>query len=316
MIGITYIDYYIPEEELAVTHFLEHIDVKSMPPGFKNKQEYAMFIEGILKLKSIRVEPKLDAAGMMGQLVERMFNTQNIKPEEIDIIMFVQEPEVIARKNVAKYLQYEYKMNKAYTINVSGNHCANNEVALDLASSLLQQRKDLNNILVVSVSKMETLDKRVFGTFALVGDAAGLMLINNQNVGKYNLGLVDNEIISDGSFHDVNVNEDSSLIHCKSYSKCITDLVKKNSLSSEDIEKIIIPNANTLLVSQCLAAAGLDTKKIFSNNLGKYGHMDCVDFLINLRDMLDEGIVNKNRYIFSFGTGSAGSYISSLLSIN
>lgn len=317
MAGITYIDYYIPEEEMIITDLLENIDVKSVPPSFKTKLEYAVFIESILKLKSIRVETKLDAADMIGVLIERMFNTQDVKAEEIDVVMFAQEPEAFRKKNLAKYLQHRFKMSNAYTVNVSGNLCANNEIALKIAGSLCRSHKDVNSILIVSAAKPESIDKRVFGTFAIAGDAAGIMLVSSKNRGgKYNLRLLDNVIMSDGSFHDVDVNVDSSLVHCKSYSMCIMELIKKNSLRDESIEKIIIPNANTMMISQCLAAAGLKTNKIFSNNIGKYGHMDCVDFPINLKDMLDEGIVNKNRYVFSFGTGSIGTYVSSLLSFN
>lgn len=319
MAGITYIDYYIPEEEVSISDLLDRIDVKSVPPCFKTKQEYAGFIEKILKLKSLRVETKLDAAAMISKLIERMFRTQDVKAEEIDVIMFAQEPHFFQQENIAKYLQYKYKMDNAYTVNISGNLCANNEIALSAADSLCQSRKDVDNILIVSATKTEGLDKRLFGTFSIVGDAAGIMLFSRtKSREKYYVKLLDNVIMSDGSFHDVNVNDDNSLLHCKSYSKCIVDLIKKNSLKNENIDTIMIPNANSLLVSQCLAAAGLKTDKIFLDNLSKYGHLDCVDFLINLKDILDDGVVdiNSDGYIFSFGTGATGSYVSSLLSFS
>ncbi len=318
MIGLNYIDYYIPTQELPVSRFLNAIDEKSVPPSFKNKQEYQMFIENILKLKGIRVEANLDEVAMIGGLIEKVFDSEKIEPKDIDIIIATQEPELVTQQNLAKILQLKYKMGRSFIINATGNQCANIEVAIYLASSILHNHQNLNNIMIISSNKAETIDKRTFGTYAVVGDGAGIMLMSN-NVdinGKYRLRLVDNVIISNAKLYDADINADNAIAHCISYVKCISDLMEKNSISDDNIEKIIIQNANPLMISQCMASAGLDKKKIFTNNIGKYGHMEYVDFMINLKDALDEGIGNKDRYLLTFGTGSAGSYVACLFAFN
>jgi 3-oxoacyl-[acyl-carrier-protein] synthase III len=318
MIGINYIDYYIPGEELPITDLLDGINEKSLPPCFKDKQEYAGFIENILKLKSIRIETKLDEASMIGRVIEKMFDSQFIKPGDIDIIMATQEPGYLTQPNIAKMLQFKYKMSNAYVIHVNGNHCANIEIAIDLAGTILQRQQDLNNILVVTSSKAEKIEKRIFGAYAVVGDAAGIMLVsrNRFDDGKYSIRLKDNVVISSAKLYDADVNDDNSIIHCIGYVKCISDLIKKNSINDSHIEKILVQNANPLVITQCMASAGLDKNKIFNKNVGKYGHMDYVDFTINLKDILDEGIANKDRYILTFGTGHTGSYVSCLFTFN
>lgn len=316
MAAITYIDYYIPEEELSVTNFLDRIDVKSIPPSFKNKQEYAMFVEGILKLKSIRIESKQDEADMLCGLMDKMFNTQPVKAEDIGLIIATQEPDYVTHPNLAKFLQYKYNMSHSYLIYVTGNYCANIEIAVDLASSVLQRHSDTNNILIITSNKMETIERRIFGTYCVYGDAAGIMLVtrNSSTDGKYSLRLVDNVTLSSPNLYDVDVNEDNSILHCMNSVKCISNLMKKQSLNNNHIEKILIQNANPLMVTQCIASLKLDKNKIFAGNLGKYGHMNYVDFPINLKDIVDEGIVNKDRYVLTFGTGHAGAYISCLFS--
>jgi 3-oxoacyl-[acyl-carrier-protein] synthase III len=316
MAGITYIDYYIPGEELAAADFLDSIDDRSIPKNFKNKQEYAALIENVFKLKSIRIETKLDEASMIGGLIEKMFNTQDIKPEEIDVIIATQEPGYVTRDNIARCLQHKHKMGNAYVFHVSGNHCANIEMSVYLGSSLLQTNREINNILIITSNKTETPHKRIFGTYALVGDAAGIMIMSRKNHGdgKYGLRLADNVFLSGSKLYDADVNDDNSIIHCISYVKCISDLIKKNALSNSNVEKILIQNANPLMITQCIASAGLDKNKIFTRNVGKYGHMNYVDFVINLKDIVDEGIVNRDRYIFTFGTGHTGSYASCLFS--
>lgn len=312
MMSVTYLDYYIPGEELSIECFLDLLNAGAIPGSFKDKQDYAWFIENILKLKSIRVETKLDEAGMVGILIEKMFQTQDIKPGDIDLIIFSQDLEYVRQKNLAKCLQHQQGMKNAFTVNLTGNHCANIDVALKLVSSMPQD-KSWNNVLIVGVKKSNTAAERIFGTYGVLGDAAGILLMSHKP-GKYHLDLIDSVAISDGTFYNVDLNTDLSVVHCRHYVKCITDLLEKNALSPDKIEKVIIQNANPLMISQCLASRGLANNKIFQDNLGKYGHLDCLDFLINLKDILDGRMVSKDAYILTFGTGYAGTYISSLLS--
>jgi hypothetical protein len=162
------------------------------------------------------------------------------------------------------------------------------------------------------------VEKRLFGAYAIVGDAAGIMLITRNPVGdgKYSLRLHDQVFVSTGRLYNADVNDDNSIAHCIGYVKCISDLIKKNSINDNHIEKILIQNANPLMITQCMASAGLNKNKIFTENVGKYGHMDYVDFTINLKDILDNGLTDKDRYILTFGTGHTGSYVSCLFAIN
>jgi len=345
MIGITYINYYIPEEELLIADLLNSVDTAYIPPTFKNKEKYARFIENALKLKSIRIETRLDEAAMIGACIEKMLAEQPVKAEDIDIIISPHEPDYVTHPNLAKFLQFKYKMNNAYVINVTGNYCANIEVAVHLAQMILHGQQDINNILIVASNRVEKLEKRIFGAYAIYGDAASALLIsrNSTGTGKYRLQLKDKIILTNPALYNADVNEDQSIVHCIGYVKCISDLIKKgpplstdncaasdkkqgeervcqnnqapagtdkkSPLTNNHIEKILVQNANPLMITQCMASAGLDKNKIFTKNIGRYGHMNFVDFPINLKDILDEGITDKDRYILTFGTGHTGTYV-------
>jgi 3-oxoacyl-[acyl-carrier-protein] synthase III len=314
MMGVSYIDYYVPGEELPIQDFLDSLKEEDIPGSFKNKQEYAWFIENILKLKSVRQETTLDEAGMADGIIKKMFETQDIKPEDIDLIVFAQDLEYVQGENIAKRLQETHHMDRAFTINLTGNHCANIDVALRMVNSITRD-DHLQNILIVGIKKSHTIQDRVFGTYGVLGDAAGIMLMNRKQ-GKYRVLLEGSVILSDGSFHNVDLNQDTSVIHCKNYVKCISELMGQKAVEPGMIEKVIIQNANSLLVTQCLASKGITPDKIFSQNQGRYGHLDCLDLLINLKDILDMETVGKKGYIMSFGTGYAGTYIASLLSFH
>lgn len=316
MHGITYIDYYIPGEELLIGDFLEAIAVQSIPSSFKNKEEYKMFLENILKLKSIRIETKQDEVSMIGGLVEKLFDSAKVKPEDIDIIISTQERLQGPQPNMGKFIQYKYKMGNSYVIAVMGNHCANIETSIYLANSILHTYPSVKNIMVLTSEKMETNDQRVYGTYAVVGDAAGIILLSRDTPPdeKYPIILRDCVSISNAKLYNASVNDDNMIAHCFSYIKCLSELINKNSITDNHIEKILIQNANPLMVTQCIASAGLNKNKIFTKNQGKYGHLNYVDFPINLKDIVDEGIVAKDKYILTFGLGTLGSYVSCLLS--
>lgn len=312
--GVHYIDYYIPGEELSMKDLIDGIDIKAIPTAFAgDKEEFASFIAEDLQLKSIRVENKLDGAEMIKRLIEKMFNSGVIRPEDIDLLILAQEPRKNQKNNLTQYLHYCCRMHNAEILNVSGNHCANIEAALDLATSVALRRGEINNILIMSYLKVDKLEDRIVGTYAIEGDAAGIMLVNNRGTKAH---LSDITAISNSRLHDADRNSDNSLIHTKYYVKCLTEIIQKNALDDDKLQKIIIQNANTMLVSHCIDLVGLNEDKIFSLNFGRYGHFDCLDFLVNLKDIIESPDLEAGGRILSFGTGWAGTYIASLLSIN
>ena len=310
-IGISYLDYYVPGEELYIDDFLAGIDETSMPPNFKNKAAYEKFIGSVLELKSIRIETRQTEPEMVGGLLKKMFSQYHIEPADIDLVILAQEPALSRMRNLAQFVRYSYKMNRAYVMHLAGNLCTNIEVALDTACSLMDSRQDLNNILIIGALKVEKPDNRIIGTYGIYGDGAGIMLVSRRDS---KIKLLDSKILCDGSFYKIDLNSDYTTIHSQNYLASINELIGRNALEDEMIEKIIVQNANPLLVSQCIALAGFDNNKIFSENFGKYGHLDCLDFLVNLKDATRDASNPGEKLILSVGIGWAGTYVTSLLS--
>jgi 3-oxoacyl-[acyl-carrier-protein] synthase III len=248
---------------------------------------------------------------MVGGLLAKMFDQRQIQPAEIDLVILAQEPALSRMRNLAQFIQYSYKMSGAYVMHTSGNLCTNIEVALDTACTLIESRQDLNNILIIGAIKVEKPENRIIGTYGIYGDGAGIMLVSRRDS---KIKLLDSEIFCDGSFYKIDLNADYTTIHSRNYLVSINGLIGRNSLEDEMIDKIIVQNANPLLVSQCITLAGLDNDKIFSGNFGKYGHLDCLDFLVNLKDAARDNPEPGEKLILSVGIGWAGTYVSSLLS--
>lgn len=317
MNSITYMDYYIPEKELTISSFLEGIEVNWIPACFNDREEYRLFIENVLELKSIRIEEELGPAEMIGMLIEKMFETQPIDPEDIDIIILARENADNGGLNLSSYLQYRYHMKNAFIMNVSGNQCIDMEVALCLTSSLFESRRDISNILLVGAVKPKNLKKRIVGAYAIMGDAAGIVLTRKNQKGTR---LIDHTIRSNGRFYkgfptSPGPGGDAIIQYTESYFNCLSHLLETHSLADRDIEKIIIQNANPLIVSQFIPRLGLNSNKIFADNLGRYGHLNQLDFLVNLKALSQMPALDKNKYILSVGSGWYGTFISSLYSL-
>lgn len=306
--GVSYLDYYIPNNKITAEYFIENLKDTEIPKMFEDKDSFSFFIEDILELEAITVENQLSDKEMISGLINKMFETDNIDPLDIDAIIFAQEPDRVQSKNIGQWVQHEFKMRNASIINISGNHCANIEHALKFATDVLNANNDTENILIITANKIEQLKDRLVGAYAVLGDSAGIMMVSKNDV---KIRLKEYNSVHNGSFYEPNMDEDNSLILCKYYIECISGLLENTS--KEIIDNIIVQNANTLLIEQCFNNLGIDSSIMYLENKGKYGHLDCIDFIMNLQDLTKNQSGNKPINILTFGTGWAGSFVATHL---
>ncbi len=312
MIGVSYIDYYIPKEQLSIDQIVNRIQENSLPRSFKSKTEYISFINNFLNVKNIYVENYLSNGEMIGEMLKNAIKDGTINPNEIKLIIYAQEPGYNPKENVAQYIQHKFNLNNSSIVNISGNHCANVQVALDIACSIYCKNKNMNRILIVSstLKKDEPIDNRIIGSFGILGDAAGIVYLSDR--GKRFI-LEDNVILNNGFFFKANEDDENYLLISKFIQKSLSQLVSRNKLKNDKIEHIVLPNANILMIEQCLYAMGISKNKIFRENISRFGHLDCIDFIVNMKSLFDQ--IQKDKLnIIAFSNGLAGSFVSSFLS--
>ena len=311
---IAYINYYIPADEVPVKDYLNTIGDENIPKAFSNKDAYAGFIKDELNVETIRIEEELKDHEMLVNTVEQLFIDGAADPSDIDLVILAQEEDQRQKLNLGQYIQHEFELNNAYVLTISGNHCANIDHAINLATQLGNNNDKLNNILILGNVKINKPVDRLVGTYGILSDGAGVMLLNKSEKG---LALKDCRAVSAGRFHDINLDRDDSLILLKYYIKTIKELLEKAGVTNAEVDHIITQNANPLLITQSLHIAGLDVGKIFSENKSRYAHLDCLDVLVNLKDLIKQLEANQSTgQVVSFGTGWAGSFISSLYAYN
>lgn len=299
---------YVPADTLPVEQLVERLRPDKMPKAFATRDDYLRFIREVLALAAVRVEPRLSDREMLATVVEELF-AGGVDPDEIGLILLAQEPDQLQHENLGQYVQFEFALDRAYVVNVGGNHCANIEHALALGKTLLAGDPGLDSILVLGSVKLDQVDERIVGTYGLLADGAGAAVLRRDGPG---VRLLDQRVLCNGRFHDVDLDRDDSLLHFKYYVRCMQELLERSGTAPGEVAHVLTQNANTLLFSQCLSAVGVDTERIFRDNLTRYGHLDCLDFLVNLKDLLARHDPGPGERILSFGTGWAGTYIATL----
>jgi 3-oxoacyl-[acyl-carrier-protein] synthase III len=175
------------------------------------------------------------------------------------------------------------------------------------------QNSDINNVLILNSTKVDSVKDRIIGSYGILGDAAGVILLSRD---ESRLKIINSCVENNGQLYQADPEKDNNLLHSKYLMKCVKKVMDKSDYTLEDVSKLIIQNANPLLYSYILANAGLNTDKIYNSNFGKYGHLDCLDFLVNLHDATKEQRHKRGDLILSVGMGWAGAYVSILFSVN
>ena len=309
--SISQIEYYIPSTALYINDLIQKVEEDSLSSEFPTLELYENFIKDFLKLESIRVETQLEAHEMIEKVVNNAIEKEKFKPEDIDLIFFV--PGAYKRKfeNIGQYVQYKCGMNNAFTIELSGNDCVNIEMAVKIGVDLLKVQNNYKNILIVGAAKIDDPNARIIGSYGVYGDAAGLILLNLDNPIIRCHDVVN---ISNGKLYGALIDKVSVLDHCKYLLKSLNNLMNRNNLKDIVIDDVIIQNANPLLTKQCLNSKGYKEELIFKENLSAYGHLNQLDFLVNIKDLLDRKKEEKQRNFITLGFGWAGSYVSSFMS--
>jgi len=190
---IAYINYYIPSNEVSIKDYMSTIGDDNIPKAFAGKDAYAEFIKDELEVEAIRVEDKLKDQEMMVNTVEQLFIDGAADPADIDLVILAQEDDQRQKLNLGQYIQYEFELNNAYVLTVSGNHCANIDHAISLATQLGKKNDQLNNILILGSVKIDKPANRLVGTYGILSDGAGVMLLNK---GEKGLTLKDCRAVS------------------------------------------------------------------------------------------------------------------------
>ncbi|MFK7784468.1 MAG: 3-oxoacyl-[acyl-carrier-protein] synthase III C-terminal domain-containing protein [Crocinitomicaceae bacterium] len=306
---ITNISVYIPNNTVSIDELFTSLPSDAIPSLNLGMDDYLEYIQSDLGYTSIRTAGRLKDTDLLIEAADQLFDLDIVAPDDIDFLFMAQESDVIQKENPGQFLQMEFDMKGAKIMTISGHHCANVDAALYMANCIATSDPSIEKVIISGVVTIPSVEARLVGSYGILGDAATCILLERN--AKSGLKLVNQHMVSAGLLHEIDLSKDVSLLLCKYYTLCLSELMEKSGFSDEDIDHIIIQNANTSLINQCLSAVDLNLDKVFTDNLTTYGHLDSIDLPLNLRDLMEKGI-KDGAHILTFGSGINGSFIASI----
>ncbi|MFK7059265.1 hypothetical protein V3Q90_03890 [Flavobacterium oreochromis] len=311
---IKYLDYYIPKERISIEEiFTKVAESKKIPKAFTTANEAINFFKTSINLTEVAYADTMKEETMFDILLNNFFEKKIIDKQKIDLLILINDD--LGRnqrmKNLGHYLIHKHELDNAEFLSISGNQCANTEFVVSYAEGLLQSGM-VKNLIILAANKIIDIGERTVGTYAIHGDGAGIIYMNTDE--KEGFTIVAKHSYTNGLLYNADQDTNNSLLLCKNYLKCISECIAIHQLVPEDYMYVNIQNANPILVTQCLSSLGFKESQFFKENIYKYGHLDCVDFIINLKTIAEKMLPQASK-IFSFATGSSGSNICLLLEV-
>jgi 3-oxoacyl-[acyl-carrier-protein] synthase III len=304
---IKYVDHFVPNGRIPIEQiFLDAKENGKLPSVFNSAEEGIGYFRNKLGLQMVSHSQGLTEEEMLANLLSQFINAGIIDKKDIDLIISIGDNYGNSERmpNISHYLQNLYGFLNADVLIFSGNQCANTEYAVLFSEAMLKAQA-FTNIVIINANIYRKNADRIVGTYGIHGDGAGIIYLNSDEYGG--IEVIGGHSYTNGILYNANFKNVSSLELYKNYMTCLLGFIQKFKIRPLDISSIIIQNANYLLINHCLQNLGFDTKLLYLENINKYGHLDSIDFIVNLNSF-NRQFLNTDMSFFSFGVGTAGSH--------
>ena len=188
--------------------------------------------------------------------------------------------------------------------------CSGFVAALNIAERFLENGRQAIVIGAEVISKY--LDKEDRNTVVLFGDGAGAVLVEKNDKNSY---FVTGTRTSDDTLNlsYKNIADKKSVIEMKGKEvfrfateivpKAINDLLTKANLDIEEIDKIVLHQANYRIIHSVAKKMNMDLDKFYMN-MDKYGNTSAATIPIVLSEMNEKGLLEEGQKVIMVGFGA------------
>lgn len=303
MAGVVYTDFCVSKEFINVENVIKSsVRTVSVDRRHDDVEEYCASFKKQTGLDKISCIPKEQVIEKYEEMLKRMFEKTDIKPNEISYFIAVDLYSNASNDiSICSYLQKKYKIENATMFSLHQG-CGSTLISMGLARKLL----DNNNkyMLIISSCFAPSFEGRFIGT-TVVGDALGLMVISHQD-SKFE--IVDSISVSDGqisfdAYNGIEFKPDVVSVVVKGVG-VIKQLISRNGLTMEDIQHVIPQSINYQKYSGLYAKMlGIKSEQMFLDNIAKGGHLGDVDIMRNFHDYFGSNALLKDKYYLLYGIG-------------
>lgn len=305
---IEYLDCYVPETKLKLADCLDLQD--NIRPYFSGREEFLKYANSVLCLDNVRVERRLDLE-KMAMLVLDKYMQQKAPAAGTLRYVIIATDRSHAALDIGHQILRKFAIPRATVFRVADNYCANIDLAIGLAATLLRARQEPSRAIIISGTKVgDGLAGRVVGTYGILGDSAGITVLSNTH-GPHLAEVREQVVITRGELAAKDLTKDNTLLHLQSFSVCLKELLLQSGLSPSMVDQVAVHNANDMLILQVIKSCKIDIRAVNSSNSGKFGHLGSCDLVLNLKTILEQGKRGAGN-IVSLSLGIVGSYVSTL----
>ena len=308
-IYIEYLDCYLPETKLNLADCPDHL-AEDIGAYFSDREDFLHFSTSVLFLDNIRVERRLDLEKMVMLLLDQYVQRQGAVARTVKYLIIATDYSYDL-KDFGHHIFHRLAVPRSTVFRVADNYCANIDIAIGLAAALLRAKQEPSRAIIIAGARLgDGLAGRVVGTYGILGDSAGIMVLSNDE-GSHLAEVSGQVVVTRGELAEMDLTQDNTLLHLQSYSTCLKELLLQSGLLPSMVDQVVIHNANQLLLQQVIKSCGISTRTINKLNLGKFGHLGTCDLVLNLKTILEQDDKAAGN-IVSLNLGIIGTYVSTL----
>jgi|SRR5579872_407691 len=210
VIHIEYLDCYVPETQLNLA---DCPDLETAIDGyFSGREDFLRFSTNVLSLDGIRVERQLDLEGMAMSVLDKYMHRQGVDTRTVKFIIIATD-QSDALKDFGHKILGRFALPRTTVFRISDNYCANIDLAIGLAATLLRAEKEPGKVIILSGTRRgEGLTGRVVGAYGIVGDSAGITVLSSEE-GPHLAEVGGQVVITRGELAEMDLTKDNTPLH-------------------------------------------------------------------------------------------------------
>ncbi len=255
--------------------------------------------------------------------VNKLLESTGTKPEEVDLLICPTSNPDYRFPSTASIIAHQCGLKNAYAYDIQAA-CAGFLVGLEDGANYIRAGRK-KKVIVVSAEKMSSMTNyEDRSTCPLFGDAAGCMLLEPT---QEPVGIIDGVFHVDGSGLEHLIYKAGGSAHPASvetvqarehyvyqegravYKHAVTDMLtssldvmKRNNLSSEDVDWFVPHQANLRIIEAVASRSGLAHEKVLVN-IERYGNTSAASIPLCLDEYKDRIHKGDKLILTAFGAG-------------
>jgi 3-oxoacyl-[acyl-carrier-protein] synthase III len=322
-------DIFNMETQVGIAAAAITLPVRKRDVGSLFQEESATLNPGIgarLGIEEVPICNGESASTMALATCQEALRRAELDVAQLDVIVdysILPQEYLVPAWNMSNKLQHELGAKKAFTVGFSGGGATNFLVALGSAAAMLQTNEKLTSALLVAAD-VTIPGNRILNPsdpVSVLGDAAGAIVLKKGVKGSV---VIDTELHSDGSYHDVCYIPGGALAHPddpalyrmeldkKRFDKApksetlkamLETLLERAGVKRADVVFGLYPNLSADDQQQFADAMGFSAGQIDTDNRKSRGHLQGTDFVVNYLSMIESGTVDKGQYFVAASHG-------------